>query len=583
MHAPGAVRNVSQNAVNAGAWRRTARLNGFTAIGLAGTILALAPLAALAVIAAQGDGAALVHVLRHVAGAAAVQTAFLLGGVAICILLLGVGMAWLVTSWDFPGRRFAEAAAILPLALPAYVMAYAWLDLAHPIGPLQSALRDLLEVADPRDLRLPDLRSLPGAICIFSLALYPYVYIGVRAAFQSRIAAQVEAARLLGAGETGVVFRVAIPLARPAMAAGVALALMETLNDIGAAEFLSVTTLTTSVYSTWINRSDLPGAAQIALATLAIVLGLVVMERWARGARRYAAGGLRPHPPARMARGLAGLGLLALTLLPSLLGFAAPTLHLGRQALLRIAANGLPADIARETLNTLGVALAASGLCVFGAVAILAGARENFASRLQRALPRLSSVGYALPGVVLAIGLLAIFGAIDAALRALGVSLGFKPTGLILSASISAIVIALTIRFFRLAVSKIETGFQRIPVSLDNSARVLGRSQFQTLREIHIPLLTPSIAAAALLVFVDSMKELPATLLLRPMNFETLATHVYAEAARGTYENGAIAACIIILVGLAPVIFLTFVGTQPAQSAPRAGARIAASKQTLAS
>lgn len=539
--------------------------------------MAVAPVVALAVIAAQGDSSAFDHVLRYVAGAAARETLMLLAGVSLCVLAVGVGAAWIVTAYEFPGRRAAEIALLLPLALPAYVLAYAWLDLAHPIGPLQTALREALGYARPADLRLPDLRSLPGAVFVFGLSLYPYVYIGVRAAFQSRIASQVEAARLLGAGEAGVFFRVALPLARPAMAAGAALALMETLNDIGAAEFLSLTTLTTTVYSTWINRSDLPGAAQIALAMLWIVLTLVFVERWARGARGYASEGMRRHNPARLVSGAPAIGLLALALLPPALGFAAPAAHLARQAWLRVALGGLPADIVRDTLNTMGVAFAATLVCLFGAIAAVAGRRYEPASLLRNAFLKLSTLGYAVPGTVLAIGLLSVLGALDAALRAFFAAFGANSGGLLLSASVLAVVVALTIRFFRLAVAKIETGFERLPVSLDHSARVLGRAPFATLREIHLPLLTPSIAGAALLVFVDCMKELPATLLLRPLNFETLSTRLYGEAARGTYENGAIAACLIVLAGLAPVAFLTIVGSsravegareEPAEPAP---------------
>lgn len=541
--------------------RLFACFDSFAAIGFVGATLALAPIVALVAIAAQGDSGALTHVLRYVAGAAALDTLALLAGVACCVLVVGVGAAWLVTAYEFPGRRVAEIALLLPLALPAYVLAYAWLDLTHPIGPLQTALRAALGYTQPSDLRLPDLRSLPGAIFVFGLSLYPYVYIGVRAAFQSRVAAQVEAARLLGASERGVFLRVALPLARPAMAAGAALALMETLNDIGAAEFLSVSTLTTTVYSTWINRSDLPGAAQIALAMLWIVLTLVFIERWARGARGYAAEGVRRHHRARSVRGLAGLGLLALALAPPALGFAAPAWRLARQAALRIATFGFPADILRETMNTMGVALAAAALCVFGALVGAAGLRSKPASRLRKTFSRLSSLGYAVPGTVLAIGLVSVYGAVDAAWRAGLVAVGAQPGGLLLSASVVGVTLALTIRFFRLAVAKIETGFERLPLSLDHSARMLGRGPWAVLREIHAPLLTPSIAGAALLVFVDCMKELPATLLLRPLNFETLSTHIYGEAARGAYEDGAIAACLIVLVGLLPVAFLTMIGS----------------------
>jgi len=526
------------------------RWDVFTVVALVAAAVALSPIVALALIAASGGADSFDHVLTHVAGPALVDTTLLLTGVGLFVAAVGAPAAWLVTAYDFPGRRFAEAALLTPLALPAYVLAFAWLDLLHPIGPVQTTLRDLLGYARPADLRLPDLRSLGGAVLVYGFALYPYVYIALRAAFLARMAGQTEAARLLGASETGVFLRVALPMARPALAASVALALMETLNDVGAAEFLSVNTLTTAIYATWINRSDLPGAAQLAAASVVVVLALVAMERQARGARGYAARSSRRAAP-RRAGGFKGLALLALCLAPPLIGFAAPALHLMRAAAARWSLAHDLGEIAAALVNTLVAASLATAASVVVALLTAAAVRFGRGDRLRAGLAAAASIGYAVPGTVLGIGLLAAFGATDAAWRWLS---GAK--GLLVSASLFGVVLALSIRFFRLAASKIEAGYERLPLSLDHSARMLGRGDVAILREIHWPLLRSATAGAALLVFVDCMKELPATLMLRPVNFETLATLLYAEAARGTYENGALAACLIVAAGLIPVLVL---------------------------
>lgn len=548
------------------------RWDPFAVVALVAAAVALSPVVALALIAASGGAGSFAHVMTHVAGPALVDTALLLAGVGLFVAGVGAPAAWFVTAYEFPGRRFAEAALLTPLALPAYVMAFAWLDLLHPIGPAQTALRAMLGYASPADLRLPDLRSLPGAVMIYGFALYPYVFIALRAAFLARMAGQTEAARLLGASEAGVFFRVGLPMARPALAASVALALMETLNDVGAAEFLSVNTLTTAIYATWINRSDLPGAAQLAATSVVVVLALVAIERQARGARGYAAPSSRRAAP-RRAGGLKGLALLTLCLAPPAIGFAAPALHLARAAAMRWSAAQDRGEIAAALVNTLVAASLATVATVAVAALVAASVRFGRGDRLRAGLAGAAAIGYAVPGTVLGIGLLAAFGATDAAWRWLS---GTK--GLLVSASLFGVVLALSIRFFRLAASKIEAGYERLPLSLDHSARMLGRDDAAILREIHWPLLRSAAAGAALLVFVDGMKELPATLMLRPVNFETLATLLYAEAARGAYENGALAACLIVVAGLIPVLALMRLSASrgPAPRLGRAGAAEAA-------
>lgn len=552
---------------------------GFGLLGAVTALAALAPIVALLAIAASGDGALWHHLFSTVVPRAAVETAILACGVTAFVVVVGTGTAWIVATRDFPGRRLVEVLLLLPLAFPAYVLAYSWLDLTHPLGPIQTTLRAALGYARPADFRLPELRSLPGAILVFGFALYPYVYVATRAVFLAQTTTMIEAARMLGASRARVFFRVALPLARPAIAGGAALAIMETLNDVGAAEFLSVNTLTAAVWSTWVNRSDLPGAAQIAIAMLAFVLGLLFLERLARGGRGYAVFGrasrrLAPRP----ATGLRGLGLFALCVLPALIGFVLPAAHLVRQAWMRLAFAGLAEEIVAETVDTIRLAASATIIGVALAALLASGRRLHPGSALHAAAPRIASVGYAVPGTVLAIGLLVAYGAFDGTLRAVVAGLGFTPPGLVLSASFGGLVIALVLRFFRLGASKIDAGLERLSPSLEQSARMLGRTPFGAMRAVHWPLLAPAYAAAALLFFVDCMKELPATLLLRPMGFETLSTRLYGEAARGTYENGALAACLIVAFGLLPIVLMTRVGrfaATPGETAPEEPSAVA--------
>jgi iron(III) transport system permease protein len=434
------------------------------------------------------------------------------------------------------------------------------MDLLHPIGPVSTALRAVLGIDDPRGLWLPDVRSLGGCIGVLGLVLYPYVYLTTRAMFLMQSASLIEAARTLGATRRGVFLRVALPLARPAVAVGASLALMETINDIGASEFLGVRTLTISIYSTWVNRTDLAGAAQIALAMLAVVALLLWLERAGRRRQRYSTSAQRARrmEPQRL-RGWRAGAALALGSLPVLLGFALPTAYLVDQSIERIRFAGLPSALLDATLNTVTMAAVATavilvlGLVVAYTVRVAPGV-------LSRGLERAASLGYAIPGTVLAIGLLAPLGAFDGWLAdrledAFGIS-----TGLLLLGSGAALVYAYSTRFLAVSTGGIESGLVRIAPSLDHAARTLGQTRSGVLRRVHLPMIRPALAAAALLVFVDCMKELPATLLLRPLGFETLATTLYGEAARGTYEDGAIAALIIVLAGLIPVVLLARVG-----------------------
>lgn len=536
----------SQSALPRLAW-------GLSAVLLA--LLTLGPVVALAVSAARGDADGWAHLAAHVLPEAARQTGLLILAVGLIVTAIGVGCAWLVAAYDFPGRRVVEAALVLPLAVPTYIVAFAYLDLLHPLGPVQGALRALLGYARPSELILPDIRSLPGCALLLGLVLYPYVYLPVRAFFLMQGGTCIEAARCLGSGPARVFLRIALPLARPAIALGTGLALMEALNDVGAAEFLGVRTLTVQIYATWVNRSDLPGAAGLALGLLALVVALVAIERAARRGRGYAANTRKANGMARRRlAGWRGWAALAACLLPVALGFLAPAGHLAALAHARLAQHGLPTGLPAEIAATLLYAGLATVFCA-GIGLLVAASPEVLGRRLGALLVRLAGLGYALPGVILAIGLLAWLGG-------LGAASGLPLAALALGSG-GALVAAYLLRFLAIGAGAAETGLARVPPSLSDAARLLGHPPLAALRRIQIPLALPALASGALLVFVDCVKELPASLLLRPLNVETLATHVYAEAARGTYEDGALAALLIVTVGLIPVAILTRIGTDP--------------------
>jgi iron(III) transport system permease protein len=519
----------------------------------------LAPLLALAWSALQGSQGLWSHVAVHVLPRASLNTALLLLGVGAVVTVLGTGSAWLVTAYEFRGRRMLAWALLLPLAVPTYIVAYAYLDLLHPLGPVQSALRVLLGIDSPRDFRLPEVRSLAGCILLLGFVLYPYVYLSTRAMFMTQAAGLLEAARSLGVSRAALFHKVAVPLARPAIATGVALALLETLNDIGASEFLGVQTLTVAVYTTWITRSDLAGAAQIALAMLLIVVALIALERHGRRRQGYAVG-QRPRPiQPQPLRGAATALALALGLVPVTVGFALPAAFLLWQSFARLQ---LPGSVSPQLLasawNTVAIAALATLATLVAGLVVAWALRLAQARRRPRAAAarlRLASLGYAIPGTVLALGLLTPLGLFDAAAGELLALAGQSPR-MLLMGSTTALVIAYMLRFIAISAGGAEAGLARIPMALDQAARSLGQTPAGALRQVHLPLLRPALAAAALLVFVDTMKELPATLMLRPMNFETLATWLYADAARGAYEEGVIAALLIVLAGLLPVVLL---------------------------
>ena len=532
-------------------------------------VLVLAPVGGLVFFAARGSGDLWPHLFANVLPAALRTTLALLLGVGVVVAVVGVGAAWLVAMCRFPGRRWLEWALLLPLSIPTYIGAYAYLDVLHPVGPVQTGLRAIFGLTDPRALWFPEIRSLPGAILVLGAVLYPYVYLPTRALFLMESASMVDAARSLGASRWRAFLRVAMPLSRPAVAAGMSLALLETLNDIGASSFLGVNTLTVSIYTTWTARSSIEGAAQIALVMLVVASALILLERRARHGKRFAAGGDAP-PSARVPlSGVAGAGAAAFCALPVFVGFAVPASYLVVQAWRRVSVFGLPEELGRWIANTVLLASIATGIAVAIALVLVYAARPlaGTGGGWRAAVPRIASLGYAMPGTVLAVGLLVPVAALDNLVDDAMRSLFGLSTGLLLSGSGAAVIFAYVLRFLAIPIGTIEAGFAKIDPAIELSARSLGAGARRILLRIHAPLLRPAILAGALLVFVDCMKELPATLLLRPFDFETLATFIYAEAARGTYEDGAIAALAIVAVSLLPVAVVGLSGRRE-QSAP---------------
>ena len=524
---------------------------------MAAAALAVAPLVSLIVLAFGDTGDLWAHLARYVIPPALMQTALLLAGVAAITTIVGAGTAWTVTTFAFPGRDALTWLLPLPLAIPTYIVAYVYVDILDALGPVQSTLRAIFGWRSAADYRFPNIRSLGGAILLFSFVLYPYVYLAARAMFQTQGRLFTEAARMLGAQPWELARRITFPLARPAIAVGAALALLETLNDIGASEYLGVQTLTLSIFTTWLNRGSLAGAAQMACLLLVIVAALIVLERYGRQRRAFTALGTDGRLASRIT--LAGPGrwiAAGACFLPVLLGFLLPAGYLLREVIGRGLLAGFDTNLVRYTLTT--VALASTATAITLVVGFLAVTALRYTKRPTIAgCVNIAGIGYAVPGTVLALGLLSPLVVVDDAINALIRAFTGQGIGLLLTGSAAALVIAYVIRFLAIATGFAQAGFSRIPIEFDDVARLLGAEAGTLARTIHLPLARPAIWGAALLVFVDCLKELPATLLLRPLNVETLSTYIYQFATRGSFEQGSLAALIIVAVGILPVIRIT--------------------------
>jgi len=567
-------------------WRRRAsRLResgnlGWSVAALIISLIALAPVIAVGVLALKSSGDTWPHLVANVLPGALRRTLGLMAGVGLLTLAIGTGTAWLVTMYRFPGRSLFEWLLLLPLAIPTYIIAFCYLELFDYSGVLQTSLRSLFGWRNAQDYWFPDIRSLGGAIFVMSAVLYPYVYITARASFLAQSVCVLEVSRTLGRTASGTFWEVALPLARPALAAGVALALMETLNDIGAVEFFGVKTLTVAVYDTWLDRNSLAGAAQIACVMLAFVFAVLGIERGLRAGRRFHhTTGRYRHLPEDSLHGASGVLAFLACALPLLFGFLIPASVLVRNAVVHVAA-GLSPEFWRAAVNSLLLSASAACLAVVFAV-VLGYARRQTRSKLIHVLSAVPAISYAVPGTVLAIGLLIPLAGLDNGIDTLMRSLFGLPTGLLLSGSAFALVLAYTIRFLAASFGAVEAGLSKISRNTDAAARTLGATISETLWRVHLPLLRPALGAAALLVFVDSMKELPATLLLRPFNFDTLATQVFTLASLYRYEEAGLSALTIVVASLAPVLLLhgMIVAGRPGASPGRRGAAAEAGEE----
>nr|WP_245883746.1 iron ABC transporter permease [Hasllibacter halocynthiae] len=493
---------------------------------------------------------------RQLAGsvlpAYAANTLALLGIVGAGTLGIGTGAAWLVTATDFPGRRILEPALVLPFAFPAYVLAYAYTHLLDHPGAVQTLLREVTGWG-PRDYWFPEIRSLGGAAMVLTLVLYPYVYLLARSAFQLQGREAYEVARSLGRGPWGAFAAVAVPMARPAIAAGVLLVGMEVIADYGTVAFFGVPTFATGIYTAWISLGDRAAAAQLALGLLAFALLLAILERRGRRGADYAG---RPgaRPGRVRLRGARGWAATAACAAPVLLGAVLPA-----GVLLAMATGSEQSLLSRRyagfvtntlTLATVGAALTVGAAVLLGTLARLAPGRAS-AGALT-----IARLGYAVPGGVIAVGLLVPFAALDNAVDAFMEARFGVDTGLLFTGSIWLLVAAYAIRFLAAAIGAYEGGLATVTASTDAAARVLGRSAWGTVRSVHLPILRPSLAAAALIVFVDIAKELPATLIMRPFNFDTLAVQAHRLAADERLQGAAVPSLVIAAVGLVPVLLL---------------------------
>ncbi|WP_421235997.1 ABC transporter permease [Aeromonas sp. 601039] len=483
------------------------------------------------------------------------NTLGLVVGVVLLSLLFGVPTAWLVAMCQVPGRRALQWALMLPMAMPSYIVAYVYTDLLDYSGPLQAGLRALFGWNSPADYWFPAIRSLGGAAWVLALVLFPYVYLLTRASFLEQSVSLIHSSRLLGCTPWQSFRRLSLPLARPAIMVAVSLVAMETLADFATVHFFAINTLTTAVYDTWLGYGSLATAAKLSCLMLLAVVLLIALERRSRSRQQVFQKSMGHEQPLRyplkgIGRWLACLWCWGLVLA----GFGLPFVILLDYGVRYFELSWTP-----EFVHFAGNSLAISALTALLAmgIALLLGFFRRLDGGIKSLLPlRIAAMGYAMPGTVLAIGVLVPLTALDFAINDLAEWLGRQGPGLLLTGTITAIVFGYLVRFVAIAIGSVESSMGKISPSLDMAARSLGQGDGGMLRRVHLPLVRRGLFAGAMLVFIESMKELPAALLLRPFNFDTLATHVYQFVSDEMLERGALGAIVIVLVGLLPLIWV---------------------------
>ncbi|MCS6178781.1 ABC transporter permease [Shewanella baltica] len=518
------------------------------------TILVL-PLVALILQALQPDEAVFGHLMATVLPTYIINSLLLIFWVSLGALLLALPCAWLMARCEFVGRRYLQWALLLPLAMPGYIVAYVYTDLLDYAGPVQRSLRSIFGWNSPQDYFFPDIRTLGGAACMLSLVLFPYIYLLARTAFMEQSLSLAHASRIMGCSPWQSFWRLSLPMARPALAVGVALVAMETAADFATVNYFAVPTLTTAVYDTWLGYGNLTAAAKLSAIILLVVFSLIGFERFARRKQqlfqkqsRIQASDLYRLSAVQTAVALSFCATLLLLafLLPFgiLLSYAIGYFE-----------QSWDESFWQLSLNSLSLALITSLICCL--IALLLMFVRRISPRPSDALPsRFASTGYALPGTVLAIGVLVPLTMLDFAINDLADLLGLNGPGLILTGSVVALIFAFCVRFVAIAIGSVESSYKRISPSLDMVSLTMGQGPRQLLQRVHLPLLGKGLFAGALLVFIESMKELPAALLLRPIGFENLATYVFQFVSDEKLEHGALAAIVIVLVGLVPLIYL---------------------------
>jgi iron(III) transport system permease protein len=516
---------------------------------LAGAVIV--PLLVLGLAWTSPQGEVWAHLASTVLPGLVRNTLLLLVGVGVGTLVLGTGLAWLTVMYEFPGRRIFDWALMLPLAVPAYVLAFVAIGLLDFSGPVQGFLRHVL---GPGRYWFPEIRSAGGVVAVMVLALYPYVYLLARTAFLAQGRSTLEAARTLGLSARAAFFRVGLPMARPAITAGVVLALMETLADFGAVAAFNYDTFTTAIYKAWFGLFSLQAAAQLATLLLVFVAAALALERWSRGRGRFDSAGRRASDHRlrlSRAKGWLAAGLAGTVLA---LGFLIPLAQLALWAW-GVLGEDLDARYMALLEHTMGLAGGAALVVVAAAFLLSYTTRHCPAASVTLAV-RAATLGYALPGSVLAVGVMISFTWLDRHLSAALEGWLGGPSGPLLSGSLLGLLLAYLVRFMAVAFGPVDSALEQVRPILSEAARNLGASRGRILRQIYLPLLRPGLLAAMLLVFVEVMKEMPATLLLRPFGWDTLAVRVYELTSEGEWQRAALPAVALVLVGLIPVVML---------------------------